>query len=187
MWVSLPPQSQTGRATGLFPDQVICCMMACAQQSHGSWNALVCPGGRIPIPGGLKGRRDASAIFMVHLSHPYMTTIKTIALNRGTFVGKVMYLLFNMLPRLIIVFLWRSKCLLISWLQSPSAVILEPKKMKSVTVSIVSPSIYREVMVQDAMIFVFWMLSFKPVLMSEIMFYKRAPAETTQPFYCVRK
>ena len=128
-----------------------------------------------------------SAFFMVHLSHPYMTTIKTIALTRGTFVGNIMSLLFNMLPRLIIVSFPRSKHLLISWLQAPSAVILEPKKIKSVTVSIVSPSTCHEVMGLDAMIFVFWMLSFKPVLMSEIMLYKRLPTETTQPFYHMRK
>ena len=90
-----------------------------------------------------------------------MTTGKTIALTRWTFVGKVMSLLFNMLSRLVITFLPRSKRLLISWLQSPSAVILEPKKIKSVTVSIVSPSICHEVMGPDAMILVFWMLSFK--------------------------
>ena len=86
------------------------------------------------------------AFFMVQLSHPYMTTRKTIALTRRTFVGKVMSLLFNMLSRLIIAFLPRSKCLLISWLQSPSAVILELPKIKSLTVSIVSPSICHEVM-----------------------------------------
>ena len=81
-------------------------------------------------------------------SHPYMTTGKTIALTRWTFVGKVISLLFNMLSRLVITFFPRTKCLLISWLQSPSVVILEPKKIKSVTVSIVSPSIYHEVMDQ---------------------------------------
>ena len=97
--------------------------------------------------------------FIVQLSHPYMTTAKTITLNRWTFVGKVMSLLFNMLSRLAIAFLPRSKRLLTSWLQSPSAVILEPPKMKSVTVS---PSICYEVMGPDAMIFVLWMLSFKP-------------------------
>ena len=96
-----------------------------------------------------------SAFFMVQLSHAYMTTGKTIALTRWTFVGKVMSLLFNMLSRLVIAFLPRSKRLLISWLQSPSAVILEPKKIKSVTVSIVSPSICHEVMGPDAMILVF--------------------------------
>ena len=80
-----------------------------------------------------------SAFFIVQLSHPYITTGKTIALNRWTFVGKVMSLLFNMLSRWVITFLPRSKCLLISWLQSPSAVILEPKKIKSVTVSVASP------------------------------------------------
>ena len=84
---------------------------------------------------------QCSAFFTVQLSHPYMTTGKIIALTRWTFVGKVMSLLFNMLSRLVITFLPRSKCLLISWLRSPSAVILEPKKIKSFTVSIVSPSI----------------------------------------------
>ena len=82
-----------------------------------------------------------SAFFIVQLSHPYMTTGKTTALTRWAFVGKVMSLLFNMLSRLVIAFLPRSKCLLILWLQSPSAVVLEPKKIKSVTISIVSPSI----------------------------------------------
>ena len=82
---------------------------------------------------------------MVQLSHPYMTTGKTIALARQIFVSKVMCLLFNMLSRLVIAFLPRSKHLLTSWLQSPSAMILEPKKIKSVTVSIVSPSICHEV------------------------------------------
>ena len=82
-----------------------------------------------------------SAFFTVQLSHPYMTTGKTIAFTRQTFVGKVMSLLFNMLSRLVIAFLPRSKSLLISWLQSPSAVILEPPKIKSATVSIFSPSI----------------------------------------------
>ena len=96
-----------------------------------------------------------SAFFMVQLSHPYMTTGKTIAMTRWTFVGKVMSLLLNMLSRLVITFLPRSKCLLISWLQSPSAVILEPRKIKSDTVSPVSPSISHEVMGPDAMIFVF--------------------------------
>uniref|UniRef100_A0AC11E4D9 Uncharacterized protein n=1 Tax=Ovis aries TaxID=9940 RepID=A0AC11E4D9_SHEEP len=96
-----------------------------------------------------------SAFFTVQLSHPYMTTGKTIALTRRTLVGKVVSLLFNMLSRLVITFLPRSKRLLISWLQSPSAVILEPPKIKSDTVSTVSPSISHEVMGPDAMIFVF--------------------------------
>ena len=87
-----------------------------------------------------------SAFFMVHLSHPYITTGKNIALIRWIFVNKVMSLLFNMLSRLVIAFLPRSKCFLISWLQSPSAVILEPKKIKFVTVSILSPSICHETM-----------------------------------------
>src|SRR5574341_2580229 len=90
-----------------------------------------------------------SACFTVQLSHPYMTTGKTIALTRRTFVGKLTSLLLNMLSRLIITFLSRSKRLLISWLQSPSAVILEPRKIKSDTVSTVSPSISHEVMGPD--------------------------------------
>ena len=96
-----------------------------------------------------------SAFFMVQLLHPYLTTGKTRALTRWTFVGKVMSLFFNMLSRFVIAFPPRSKCLLISWLQSPFAVILEPKKIKSLTVSIVSPSTCNEVMGLDAMIFVF--------------------------------
>ena len=96
-----------------------------------------------------------SAFFTVQLSHPYMTTGKTITLTRRTFVGKVMSLLLNMLSRLVITFLPRSKRLLISWLQSPSAVILELQKTKSDTVSTVSPSISHEVMGPDAMILVF--------------------------------
>ena len=101
-------------------------------------------------------------LFMVQLSHPYMTTGKTIVLTIQTFVSKVMFLLFKMLSKFVIAFLARSKHLLMSWLQSPSAVILEPKKIKSVTVSTVSPSICHEVMGLDSMIVVFWMLSFKP-------------------------
>ena len=96
-----------------------------------------------------------SVFFLVQLSHPYMTTGKIIALTRWTFVGKVMSLLVNMLSRLVITFLPRSKCLLISWLRSPSAVILEPPKIKSDTVSAVSPSICHKVMGPDAMILVF--------------------------------
>jgi len=98
---------------------------------------------------------QCSVFFIVQLSHPYMTTGKTIALTRRTFVGKVMSLLFNMLSRLVITFLPRSKRLLISWLQSPSAVILEPPKIKSSTVSTVSPSICHEAMGLDAVIFSF--------------------------------
>ena len=90
---------------------------------------------------------QCSAFFIVQLLHPYMTTGKTIALTRQTFADKVMSLLFNMLSRLVITFLPRSKCLLISWLQSPSSVILEPQKIKSATVS---PSICHEVMGPDA-------------------------------------
>ena len=136
-----------------------------------------------------------SAFFTVQLSHPYMTpsgkeyinaiychpdyltymtTGKTIVLTRWTFVGKVISLLLNMLSRLVITFLPRSKHLLISWLQSPSAVILEPKKIKSDTVSPVSPSISHEAMGPDAMILVFWMLSFKPTFsLSSFTFIKR--------------
>ena len=96
-----------------------------------------------------------STFFMVQLSHPYVTTGKTIALTGWTFVGKVMSLLFNMLSRLVIAFLPRGKHFLVSWLQSLSAVIVEPKKIKSVTVSIVFPPICHEVMGPDAMILVF--------------------------------
>ena len=112
------------------------------------------------------------AFFMVQLSHPYMTIGKTIPLTRRTFVGKVMSLLFNMLSRLVIAFLPRSKHLLISWLQSPPVVILEPQKIKSDTVSIVSPSFCHEVMGPDAMILVFWILSFKPA--SSLSFHPEA-------------
>ena len=103
-----------------------------------------------------------SAFFIIQLSHPYMTTEKNIALTIRTFVGKVMSLLFNMIYRFVIAFLPRTKTLLISWLKSPSAVILELKKIESLSVSIVSPSICHEVMGLDAMILVFLMLSFKP-------------------------
>ena len=115
-----------------------------------------------------------SAFYTVQLSHPYMTSGKTIALTRWTFVGKVMSLLFNMLCRLVITSLPRSQRLLISWLQPPFAVILEPRKIKSATVSTVSPSICLEVMGPDAMIVVFWMLSFKPTFsLSSFTFIKR--------------
>ena len=103
---------------------------------------------------------QCSVFFTVQLSHPYMTTGKTIALTRRTFLGKVMSLLFNMLSRLVITFLPRSKHLLISWLQSPSVVILEPRKIKSATVSTVSPSICHEVMGLDAMILVLFNVEF---------------------------
>ena len=117
---------------------------------------------------------QCSAFFMVQLSHSFMTTGKTIAWTRQTFFGKIMSLLFNMLSKFVIAFLPRSKHLLISWLQSPSSVILEPKKRKSVTVSIVSPFICHEVMGKDAVIFVFWMLSLKPGFsLSSLTFIKR--------------
>ena len=101
-----------------------------------------------------------SAFFIVQLSHPYMTTRITIALTRWTFVSKVKSILFNMVSEFVIAFLPRSKRLLISWLQSPSSVILEPKKIKSVTVFIVSPSVCHEVMGLDAMIFIFLNVEF---------------------------
>ena len=109
----------------------------------------------------------ASAFFTIQLSHPYMTTGKIIALTRRTFIGKVMSLIFDMMSRLVITFLPRSKRLLITWLQSPSAVILETKKTKSDNIS---PSICHEVMELDAMILVFWMLSFKPTF-STLLFH----------------
>ena len=114
-----------------------------------------------------------SAFFIVQLSHPYMTIGKTITWTRLTFVGSVMSLHCNILSRLLITFLPRSKHLLISWLQSPSAVILEPRKIKSAPVSTVSPSICHEVMGLDAMILVFWMLSFKPTFHSPLSLSSR--------------
>ena len=123
-----------------------------------------------------------SAFFRVQLSHPYMTTGKTIALTRQTFVGKIMSLFFNMLSRLVITFLPRSKRLLISCLRSPSAVILEPPKIKSVTVS---PSICHEEMGLDTMILVFWMLSFKPTFsLSSFTLIKRLFISSS--FYAIR-
>ena len=111
---------------------------------------------------------------MVQLSHPYKTTGKAIALTLWAFVDKVMSLLFNMLPRFVISFLSRSKRLLILWLQSPSTVIWEPRKRKPVTVSTLFPSVYHEVMALDAMILVFWMLSFNSVFsLSSFTFIKR--------------
>ena len=110
-----------------------------------------------------------------------MTTGKTRALTRWTFVSKVMSILFNMLSRFVIAFLPKSKHLLISWLESPSAVILEPPNIKSDTVSTVSPSIFHEVMGLDAMIFVFWMLSFKPTYsLSSFTFIKRLFSSSSQ-------
>ena len=121
-----------------------------------------------------------SAFFMVQLWHWYMMTRKTIALTLRTFVSKTMSLLFNKLSRLIKTFFPRRKRLLISWLQSPSAVILEPKKIKSVTLSIVSPSLCHEVMGLDAMILVFWMLSFKPACsLSSLTFSKRLSSSSS--------
>ena len=114
-----------------------------------------------------------SAFFTVQLSHPYMTTGKTIALTRRTLVGKVMSLLLNILSRLVITFLPRSKRLLISWLQSPSAVILEPPRIKSDTVSTVSPSICHDVMGPDAMILVFWMWALSQLFHSPLSLSSR--------------
>ena len=105
---------------------------------------------------------SAQSSLMIQLSHLYMTLGKIIALTVWTFVGKVMSLLFNTLSRLVIAFLPRSKRLLISWLQSPSAVILEHRKIKPDIVSIFSPFIWHELMGLDVMILVFWMLTFKP-------------------------
>ena len=119
-----------------------------------------------------------SAFFIVQLSHPYMTIGETIALTRWTFVDKVTSLLFNMLSRLAITFLPRSKHLLISWLQSPSAVILEPRKINSAAVSTVPPSFCHEVMGPDAMILVFWMLSFKQLFHSPLSLSSRGSLVT---------
>ena len=117
---------------------------------------------------------QCSTFFIVQLSHSYMTIGKPIALTRQTFFSKVMSLLFNMLPMLVIAVLPKSKCLLISRLQSPSAMVLEPKKIKSITVSVVYPCICHEMMGPDAMILVFWMMSFKPTYsLSTFTFIKR--------------
>ena len=111
---------------------------------------------------------------MIQFSHPYLTTRKTITLTRWTFVGKVMSLLFNTLSRFLLAFLPRSKHLWISWLQSPSAVILEPKKIVCYCFHCVSPSVSHELMGLDALILVFWMLSFKPAFsFSSFTFIKR--------------
>ena len=126
-----------------------------------------------------------SAFFIVQLSQLYMTTGKTIALTRWTFVGKVMSRLFNLLSSLVIAFLPNTKCLLISWLQSPSSVILEPLKIKSDTVSTLSPSICHEVMGLDAMFFVFWMLSFKPIFSLSFTFIKRLFSSFSLSVICV--
>ena len=114
-----------------------------------------------------------SAFFIVQLSHPYMITGKTTALTRWNFVGKVMSLLFNMLSRLVITFLPRSKRLLISWQQSPSAVVLETRRIKSVTVCIVSPSICHEMMRPDAMILVLLGLVLSQLFHSLLSFSSR--------------
>ena len=115
-----------------------------------------------------------SAFIIVQRSHSYMTTGKIIALTRWTSLGKVMSLLFNMLSRFVTAFLLRSKHLLISWLQSPSAVILKPKKTNFVTVSIVSSSICHEVMGPDSMSFVFWKLRFKPAFHALLLLSSRS-------------
>ena len=112
---------------------------------------------------------QCSAFFIVQLSHPYVTTGKTITLTRWNFVDKVISLLFNMLSRLVIILL-RNKCLLISWLQSPFAVILELRKIKSAAVS---PSVCHEAMGPDAMVLIFWMLSFKPTVHSPLSLSSR--------------
>ena len=127
-----------------------------------------------PTPQFKSINSSALSFLYSQLSHPYRTTGKTIDLTRWTFVGKVMSLLFNTWSSLVITFLPRSKHLLISWLQSPSAVILEPRKIKSATVSTDSPSIYDEVIGLDAMILVSWILSFKPTFsLSSFTFIKR--------------
>ena len=131
-----------------------------------------------------------SAVFIGQLSHPYVTSGETIALTTQTFAGKVTSLLFNMLSRLVITFLTSSKCLLISWLQSPSSVILEPKKIKSVHCFHCFPTFCHKVMGPDDMILVFWMLSFKPtVSLSSFTFIKRlgfvfALQESVCPVLC---
>ena len=127
-----------------------------------------------PIPQFKSINYSVLSFLIVQLSHPYMTTGKTIAFTRQNFVSKVISLLFNMLSRFVITFLPRSKHLLVSWLQSPFAVLLESKKIKSVTVSIVSPSICNEVMGLDAMIFVGFVFFFFFFLVFSQFFYSSA-------------
>ena len=177
--IPLSSHLQSFPASGSFPNESVLCIK---WPKYWSFNLSISPSneysrlisfridwlGLLAVQGTLKSplRHHSSkasilrrsAFFIVQLSHPYMTTGKTIALTRWTFVDKLMSLLFNMLSRLVIAFLPRSKRLLISWLQSPSPVILEPKKIKSDTVSTVYPSISHEVMGPDAIIFIFWML-----------------------------
>ena len=142
--------------------------------NSGSWWWTVRPGVLWSMGLQRAGHNWVTELDWTELSHPHMTAGKTTALTRWTFVGKVMSLLFNMLCKLIIAFLSRSKHLLISWLQSPCAVILEPPQIKSVTVSTVSPSMCHALMGPDAMILVFWMLSFKPIFaLSFFTFIKR--------------
>ena len=129
---------------------------------------------------------SAQVFFMIQLSHIYVTIGKIIDLTIWTFVSKVMSLLFNMLSRFVTAFLPRSKHLLISWLQSPSAVILEPKKRKFATASTFSPSICYEVMGPDTMILVFWMVSFKSAFsLSSFTFIKRLSVKITQSYLFV--
>ena len=127
----------------------------------------------IPLSVSFQETHQHSAFFIVQILHPYMSTGKTIALTRWTFVGKVTSLLLNMLSKLVITFLPRSKCLLISWLQSPSSVIWEPRKIRSDTVSTVSPSLSHEVMGPDAMILAFWMLSLSQLFHSPLSLSSR--------------
>ena len=124
------------------------------------------------------------AFLMVQLSHPYKTIGKTIAVTIRNFVDRLMSLLFNVLSKFVIAFLSRIKCLLVSWMQSPSVVILEPKIIKLVSVSIVFPSIWHEVMGPDAKIFIFWMLSFKPAFsLSSFTFIKRLSSSSSRACY----
>ena len=139
------------------------------------WISFMAKGlSRVPHHGSKALTLSFLYFFIVQLSNPYMSIGKTKALTRQTFVDKVMSLLFNKLSGLVVTFLPKSKCLLISWLQSPSAVILEPKKVKYLTVSFVSPRICHEVMGPDAILLVFWMLSFQPTFsLSSFTFIKR--------------
>ena len=159
------PWDSPGKNTGVGCH----CLLECMKVKSESEVAQLCPTLSNPMDSSFPGS-SVHGIFQARVlewgaiafSDPYMTTGKTIALIRQTFVGKGMSLLFNMLSRLVITFLIRSKCLLTSWLQAPSVVILEPKKIKSVTVSTVSPSICYESMWLDVLIFVVWILKFKP-------------------------
>jgi len=186
--LSLSPQTSVVPASGSFPISQFFASVGQSTRALASasvlpmniqdWFPLGWTGGILAVQGILKSLPQhysskpsilwCSAFFMLQLLHPYMITGKTITLTIWSFVGKVMSLLFNTLSRFVLFFLPRSMCLLIAWLQTPYSVIFEPKKINSVTVSIVSPSICHEVMGPDAMIFIFYCWDLSQLLLCNI-------------------